>query len=100
MVLGLTHILCFGAGYSGSLLWNYLSGVPLHRGHPRNLVCGVAFGVVGYYFQSKLEEKEKIRMFQLEEYVRTHPEDFPPIERKKWGEVFQKWKTPFRPDCD
>ncbi|XP_033742689.1 NADH dehydrogenase [ubiquinone] 1 subunit C2-like [Pecten maximus] len=96
----LMDLLFFASGFGGSALWNFRSGVPLHRGHPRNFACGVAFGVFGYYFRTKLDEMDRVRLFQLEEYVRTHPEDFPTIERKKWGEVFKEWKAPFRPDCD
>ncbi|XP_060082625.1 uncharacterized protein LOC132561926 [Ylistrum balloti] len=93
-------LLFFIGGFSGSMVWNYLSGVPLHRGHPRNLACGLIVGALGHLGLSKLEEMDKVRMYQLEEYVRTHPDDFPAIERKKWGEVFNTWQSPFRPDTE
>ncbi|THK33130.1 NADH dehydrogenase [ubiquinone] 1 subunit C2 [Diachasma alloeum] len=70
---------------------NFLYRRPVWAGIQTHITLGLIGLGVGTYLRQRerriLGERDAI----LRDYIIRHPEDFPPPERKKWGEVLVEW---------
>ncbi|XP_045582174.1 NADH dehydrogenase [ubiquinone] 1 subunit C2 [Procambarus clarkii] len=81
-----------GAGGVGAACFsNAMNRKPLFSGlqiHVLLASAGVIAGIIGgRWLQNRAAERDHI----LYHYILAHPEDFPPIQRKKYADVLQKW---------
>ncbi|KAL2729222.1 NADH dehydrogenase ubiquinone 1 subunit C2 [Vespula squamosa] len=77
--------------FGGACLRNSLLNRPLHAGFQVHIITTLASFLVSYKLQEFTNDHFAKRDQLLRHYVTLHPEDFPPPERKKWGEVFEPW---------
>uniref|UniRef100_A0A8D8S8T3 NADH dehydrogenase [ubiquinone] 1 subunit C2 n=1 Tax=Cacopsylla melanoneura TaxID=428564 RepID=A0A8D8S8T3_9HEMI len=88
--------LYFGsAAFLYPLLKNFATNLPLHTGiyrYPLSFLVGAALGKV---FDDYRESQLALRDAHYRQYIRDHPQDFEPQERKKVGDLFKEW-TPIR----
>ncbi|XP_005092401.1 uncharacterized protein LOC101846269 [Aplysia californica] len=75
-----------------SFLHNYLS----RRPPTASVVKHVAAVLGGLYVGTKadefLENRRNTRVLVLEDYISKHPEDFPLVQPKKYGDVLYSWQ--------
>ncbi|XP_047346126.1 NADH dehydrogenase [ubiquinone] 1 subunit C2 [Vespa velutina] len=90
MLVGTPIMLVGGACFRNSFLKR-----PLHAGLQVHIALTVIGLAVGYKMHELVDNHFAKRDQMLRHYVMLHPEDFPPPERKKWGEVFEPW-SPIR----
>lgn len=79
------------AGIGTACFTNMFNRRPALSGIQRHLVLGIAgvfLGIVGSKWAAR---RQAHRDFVLYNYIVNHPEDFPPIERKKYAEVLESW---------
>ncbi|XP_033229807.1 uncharacterized protein LOC117181347 [Belonocnema kinseyi] len=70
---------------------NHMRGLPvIARPHYLVLTLGgmlYASTWADWYYQKRAARTDAI----MRDYIIRHPEDFPPPERQKYGEIFTKW---------
>ncbi|XP_075154071.1 NADH dehydrogenase (ubiquinone) B14.5 B subunit [Haematobia irritans] len=78
-----------GFGLACMLNWGFrkpiLSGIQNHIGFSALGLFG------GTYLDKKRNEELATRDAVLRHYVQLHPEDFPPVPRKKFADVLEQW---------
>ncbi|XP_074106954.1 NADH dehydrogenase (ubiquinone) B14.5 B subunit [Cotesia typhae] len=79
----------FGAGVPA--LGNALLRRPIYAGIQNLLIGAVIGGAVGHLLRLRENGILATRDAIYRDYIINHPEDFPPPERKKFGEVFYPW---------
>ncbi|XP_050299449.1 NADH dehydrogenase [ubiquinone] 1 subunit C2 [Anthonomus grandis grandis] len=82
-----TATIFFGAVIIG----NYASRRPVMSGIQKHILATAAGAAAGFYAEDYRSKKLADRDAVLRHYVELHPEDFPPYERKKYRDVFEKW---------
>lgn len=82
----------FGAfGFGVAVLTNYFQRKPIFSGIQRHIAL-VAIGVpVGLYVDQMLEKRHAKRDAMLVYYMRSHPDDFPTVDRTKYKDVLESW---------
>ncbi|XP_066970038.1 NADH dehydrogenase [ubiquinone] 1 subunit C2 [Macrobrachium rosenbergii] len=70
---------------------NSLSRRPAFSGIQKHILGGTLGVVIGITADNYGKRKAAHRDLMLYNYIVNHPEDFPPIERKKFADVFEKW---------
>ncbi|ENN71052.1 hypothetical protein HUJ04_009699 [Dendroctonus ponderosae] len=79
-------------GFVSVILANWAGKKPLMSGIQKHIVglsAGVGIGVlVDKYRNEHLAKRDAI----FRHYIELHPEDFPPYERVKIGDVFEPWR--------
>ncbi|XP_068241389.1 NADH dehydrogenase [ubiquinone] 1 subunit C2 [Palaemon carinicauda] len=70
---------------------NSLQRRPAFSGIQRHILWGAIGVILGITADSYGKRKAAHRDLMLYNYIVTHPEDFPPIERKKYADVLQSW---------
>merc|ERR1712080_522217 len=80
------------ATFGGGSLWtNIYHGRPVFSGAYRTIGLTLA-GYFGYKFLKQWTDKNhNWRDAMLRHYVQLHEEEFPPPQRKRWGEVLRPW---------
>lgn len=81
--------------FGGACFRNKFLGKPPFAGLQVHIIAALLGFVVTYKVSEYANNFFAKRDQMLRHYVTLHPEDFPEPERKKWGEVFEKW-TPNR----
>ncbi|XP_012271542.1 NADH dehydrogenase [ubiquinone] 1 subunit C2 [Orussus abietinus] len=88
----------FGGATTGiavACAYNLLRKRPLYAGIQRHIICGLIGTGIGYLCKTRYLSKIATRDAILRDYIKLHPEDFPPPIKRTFGEVFMKW-TPIR----
>ncbi|XP_015181952.1 PREDICTED: NADH dehydrogenase [ubiquinone] 1 subunit C2 [Polistes dominula] len=75
----------------GACFRNRFLGKPAFSGIQVHIISALLSFVATYKVTEFMKNRNAERDQMLRHYVMLHPEDFPEPERKKWGEVFEKW---------
>uniref|UniRef100_A0A1A9V829 NADH dehydrogenase [ubiquinone] 1 subunit C2 n=1 Tax=Glossina austeni TaxID=7395 RepID=A0A1A9V829_GLOAU len=78
-----------GFGLAAFLNWGFRR--PIFSGIQKHIALAVAGGIIGKYIDEKRDDYLATRDAILRHYVELHPEDFPPIPRKKYADVLERW---------
>uniref|UniRef100_A0A1B0A4E0 NADH dehydrogenase [ubiquinone] 1 subunit C2 n=1 Tax=Glossina pallidipes TaxID=7398 RepID=A0A1B0A4E0_GLOPL len=78
-----------GFGLAAFLNWGFRR--PIFSGIQKHIGFAIAGGIIGKYIDEKRDEYLATRDAILRHYVELHPEDFPPIPRKKYADVLERW---------
>ncbi|XP_014300363.2 NADH dehydrogenase [ubiquinone] 1 subunit C2 [Microplitis demolitor] len=85
------ELYCGMLGGAVPALGNLLYRRPIWAGM-QNIILGLAIGGgIGHYLKIREEGILATRDATYRDYIIRHPEDFPPPDRKKFGEVFHPW---------
>uniref|UniRef100_A0A1A9WXQ4 NADH dehydrogenase [ubiquinone] 1 subunit C2 n=1 Tax=Glossina brevipalpis TaxID=37001 RepID=A0A1A9WXQ4_9MUSC len=79
------------AGFGLAIFLNWGFRRPPFSGIQKHIAFTVLGGVTGSYIDKKRNDYLATRDAILRHYVELHPEDFPPIERKKFADVLDRW---------
>ncbi|XP_073822551.1 NADH dehydrogenase (ubiquinone) B14.5 B subunit [Musca autumnalis] len=82
---------CTAAGFGLACMLNWGLRRPIFSGIQNHVGFAVLGGIGGTYLDKKRNDDLATRDAVLRHYVELHPEDFPPIQRKKFGEVLEPW---------
>ncbi|KAK7072823.1 Ndufc2p [Halocaridina rubra] len=84
VVMGLAGA-SFGCGF------NFIKRRPVFSGLQIHVLGGAIGMLLGITVDNYATRKMAHRDLMLYEYIRSHPDDFPPIERKKYAQVLEPW---------
>ncbi|KAK4295615.1 hypothetical protein Pmani_031830 [Petrolisthes manimaculis] len=88
-------VVCGGIGFVGAMFMNFFARKPVFSGIQQHMIAGSLGVVTGFTLDRWMDRRGAHRDAVLYNYIVTHPEDFPPIRRKKYAEVLESW-TPIR----
>ncbi|XP_050695289.1 NADH dehydrogenase [ubiquinone] 1 subunit C2-like [Eriocheir sinensis] len=80
-----------GLGVSVVAFTNIYTRRPTWSGLQRHIIAGSAGLVLGILTDRWTKKQAALRDNIYYNYILSHPEDFPPIERKKYKEVLHEW---------
>ncbi|KAK8391457.1 hypothetical protein O3P69_017206 [Scylla paramamosain] len=94
--LGLYRKLWYPVGMSSAgvgliSFMNVISRRPAFSGIQRHIIAGSVGLLLGIQVDRWTRKQAAIRDNIYYNYILSHPEDFPPIERKKFSEVLENW---------
>uniref|UniRef100_A0A0A9WHA6 NADH dehydrogenase [ubiquinone] 1 subunit C2 n=1 Tax=Lygus hesperus TaxID=30085 RepID=A0A0A9WHA6_LYGHE len=78
-------------GVSGIAFHRYISRRPVMSGIQLHILFGVGGASIAQFFQMRRDRYNMDRDAVYRHYIELHPEDFPPPERVKVGDVFTTW---------
>ncbi|KAI9586330.1 NADH dehydrogenase [ubiquinone] 1 subunit C2 [Glossina fuscipes] len=84
-------VACAAAGFGLAAFLNWGFRRPAFSGIQKHIAFAIAGGVFGIYIDKKRDEYLATRDAILRHYVQLHPDDFPPIQRKKYADVLERW---------
>lgn len=80
-----------GVGIGLACFVNAFNRKPLFSGAQQHAI-GAAVGMIsGISAEKWVQRKSAHRDAVLHQYIVSHPDDFPPIERKKYASVLEQW---------
>ncbi|XP_054745021.1 NADH dehydrogenase [ubiquinone] 1 subunit C2 [Anastrepha obliqua] len=88
-------VVCSVLGFGCAAFVNWGLRKPPFSGIQSHVTFAAIGGGLGYYFDGKRNEHIAKRDAVLKHYIELHPDDFPPKERKKYGDILEAW-TPIR----
>merc|ERR1712106_999139 len=78
-------------GFGVACFVNWSTRRPMISGLQQHALGVIAGGTIGAYADGWQNRKMAARDSLFYQYVQDHPEDFPPIERKKYKDVLETW---------
>ncbi|XP_013098564.1 NADH dehydrogenase [ubiquinone] 1 subunit C2 [Stomoxys calcitrans] len=79
------------AGFGLACMLNWGLRKPIFSGIQNHVGFALLGLLGGTYLDKKRNEELATRDAILRHYVQLHPEDFPPIQRKKYADVLEQW---------
>lgn len=75
----------------GVMTSNWAADKPPFSSKPKLLAATVSGLAISYFFKDHFKEKAKRKNYFYYNYIKTHPEEFPRLERRKFKDEFTAW---------
>ncbi|CAG9762379.1 unnamed protein product [Ceutorhynchus assimilis] len=78
-------------GLTTSVLAHWVTKRPIWSGLQIHVASTALGAYIGHYMEKRRNAKMAVRDAIFRDYIRLHPDEFPPYERKQYKDIFEKW---------
>ncbi|KAL0267515.1 UNVERIFIED_CONTAM: hypothetical protein PYX00_009767 [Menopon gallinae] len=85
-------VIAGGIGVGVPFYFNYKNKLPFYAGIWRPIVLGLSLGYIGLLVRDLKRETDADKDDVLRQYIRLHPERYPPFEKVLIKDILEPWE--------